>query len=225
MNIDISPIDHMDIDVSEYIDFVTKELKRHFALVKNKEYKKIAFTPTNQNNFKNFFEEMVPLMFFLGTRKNNYQKIKYMAGSQKGDALLDSKTIIEITKAQNKQYYLLTQDMLNHGHAFSPKNIQKTVTTRFTTKTRPYVHRNKEHVTDVAQYIYKSIDKKQKKDYPCNSILLILFDSDTPLLENDGDYVHLEQEIENYEKGIFSTIYIVENFIKDDLRPKWQFIL
>lgn len=225
MNIDISLVDHRSVEVSEYIGFVTKELIKHISVVKNKGYKKIAFTPSNHNNFKNFFEEMVPLMFFLQTQKDNYQKIKYMAGSQKGDAVLDDKTTIEITKAQNEHNYFLNQDMLNHGYAFSPKNIQKTVTTQSPTKTQPYVHRNKEHVNDVAQYIFKSIEKKQTKNYPCNSILLVSFESDTLLLECDGDYAHLEQKIENYKKGVFSTIYIVENFIIDDFQPKWQFVL
>ena len=171
MDIDISQIDHRNVDIPEYIGFVTKKLENHIALVKNKAYKKLAFTPSNKNNFKNFFEEIVPLMFFLKTQKDNYNKIKYMAGSQKGDALLDGKTIIEITKAQNEQYYFLNQDMLNHGYAFSPKNIQKTAGNSSPTKTQPYVHRNKEHVSDVAEYIFKSIEKKQKKNYPRNSIL------------------------------------------------------
>lgn len=225
MDIDITPIDCRNVDIPDYIDFVAGEFKKHISAVRNSEYKKIAFTPSNQNSFKNFFEEMVPLMFFLQIQKDKYRKIKYMAGSQKGDAILDGKTTIEITIAQNAQKYLVTQDMLNHGFAFSPKNIQNNVTTSSPTKTQPYVHTNKEHVNDVARYIIKSIEKKQKKNYPYNSILLISFDSDTLLLECDGDYSHLEQEIANYEKGIFSTIYIVENFIIDNLQPKWQFLL
>ena len=191
MDIDITPIDCRNVDVPDYIDFVTEELRKHISVVKNSEYKKIAFTPSNRNNFKIFFEEMVPLMFFLQIQGHNYRKIKYMAGNQKGDAILDDKTTIEITKAQNEQEYLVTQDILNHGFAFSPKNIQKNVTASSPTKTQPYVHINKEHVNDVAQYILKSIEKKQNKNYPYNSILLVSFDSDTLLLECDGDYSHL----------------------------------
>ena len=225
MDIDITPIDYRNVDIPYYIDFVTDELKKHISLVKNKDYKKIAFTPSNQNSFKSFFEEIVPLMFFLQREKTNYRKIKYMSGSQKGDAILDDTTTIEITKAQNVRKYLATQDMLNYGYAFSPKNIQKTVTASSPTKTQPYVHTNKEHVDDVALYIHNAIEKKQKKNYPYNSILIISFDSDTLLLECDGDYSHLEQEITAFEKGIFSTIYIIENFLIDDLQPKWQFVL
>lgn len=225
MDIDITPVDCRNVCVSDYIDFVTEELRKHISVVKNSEYKKIAFTPSNQNSFKKFFEEMVPLMFFLQIHGHNYQTIKYMAGDQKGDAILDDKTTIEITKAQNERKYLVTQDMLNHGYAFSPKNIQNNVTASSPTKTQPYAHRNKGHVNDVAQYILKSIEKKQTNNYPCNSILLVLFDSDTPLLECDGDYSHLEQEIANYEKGVFSNIYIVENFITENLQSNWQYLL
>ena len=225
MDIDITQINCRNVDVPDYIDFVTEELRKHISVVKNSEYKKIAFTPSNQNSFKNFFEEIVPLMFFLQVQGHNYKKIKYMAGNQKGDAILDDNTTIEITKAQNERKYLVTQDMLNHGFAFSPKNIQKNTTTSSPTKTQPYVRRNKEHVNDVAQFILKSIEKKQKKNYPYNSILLVSFDSDTLLLECDGDYSHLEQEIANYEKGIFSKIYIVENFIIENLQPKWQYLI
>ena len=225
MDIDITPIDCRNVDVPDYIDFVNEELRKHISVVKNSEYKKIAFTPSNQNSFKNFFEEMVPLMFFLQIQGHNYRKIRYMAGNQKGDAILDDKITIEITKAQNERKYLVTQDILNHGFAFSPKSIQKNVTASSPTKTQPYVHTNKEHVNDVAQYILKSIEKKQKKNYPYNSILLVSFDSDTLLLECDGDYSHLEEEVANYEKGIFSKIYIVENFIIKNLQPKWQCLL
>lgn len=225
MDIDITSVDYRDVNVPDYIDFVTDKLTKHISLVKNSEYKKIALTSSNQNSFKGFFEEMVPLMFFLQMQGHNYQKIKYMAGNQKGDAILDGKITIEITKAQNDQKYLVTQDILNYGFAFSPKNIQKYGTGSSPTKTQPYVHRNKEHVNDVAQYISKSIERKQQKNYPNNSILLVSFDSDTLLLECDGDYSHLEQEISNYKKGIFSNIYIVENFITENLQPKWQYLL
>ena len=98
MDIDITPIDYRNVDISYYIDFVTDELKKHISLVKNKGYKKIAFTPSNRNSFKSFFEEIVPLMFFLQRQETNYRKIKYMSGSQKGDAILDDTTTIEITK-------------------------------------------------------------------------------------------------------------------------------
>ncbi len=225
MDIDITPIANRSVDIPYYIDFVTKELKKHISLVKNKDYKKIAFTPSNQNSFKRFFEEIVPLMFFLQRQKTNYRKIKYMSGDEKGDAILDDTTTIEITKAHHEKKYLAIQDRLKHGYSFSPKNIQKTVTASSPTKTQPYVHTNKEHVDDVALYIHNAIEKKQKKNYPYNSILIISFDSDTPLLEFDGDYSHLEQEIVAFEKGIFSTIYIIDNFLNDDLQPKWQFVL
>ncbi len=225
MDIDISPIDSVNVDISAYIGFVIEELRKHISLVKNSEYKKIAFTPSNTNSFKNFFEEIVPLMFFLKSQGKKYHKIKYIAGDQKGDAILDDKTTVEITKAQHKKKYLVTQDIINHGFAFSPKNIQKKPSGNSPTKTQPYVHTNNEHVDDVAQYIFESIAKKQKKNYPNNSILLILFDSDTPLLECDGDYSYLEQKIANYDKGGFANIYIVENFILENLQPKWQYLL
>ncbi len=225
VDINITLIEGRDIYVPDYIDFVNEELRKHIALVKNSEYKKIAFTSSNQNNFKNFFEEMIPLMFFLQIQGHNYRKIRYMAGNQKGDAILDDEITIEITKAQNERKYLVTQDILNHGFAFSPKSIQKNITASSPTKTQPYIRTNKEHVNNAAQYILKSIEKKQKKNYPYNSILLVLFESDTLLLECDGDYSHLEEEIANCEKGIFSNIYIAENFIIENFQPKWQCLL
>jgi hypothetical protein len=115
--------------------------------------------------------------------------------------------------------------MLNHGYAFSPKNIQNKTSTSSPTKTQPYVHTNKEHIKDVALYIHEAIENKLKKNYPHGSILIISFESDTLMLESDGDYSCLEKEIMNFEKGIFSKIYIIENFLNDDLQPKWQFIL
>ncbi len=225
MDIDITPIDDKNVDIPYFLKFAGEELKKHISLVKNRDYKKIAFTTSNKNNFKKFFEEIIPLMFFLEREKGIYSKIKYMSGDQEGDAILDDSTTIEIRKAQNENKYLVTQDMLNHGYAFSPKNIQNKVSTTSPTKTQPYVHTNKEHVDDVALYIHNAIEKKQKKNYPYSSILMISFESDTLMLECDGDYSCLEKEIMNFGKGVFSKIYIIENFLNDDLQPKWQFIL
>jgi len=223
MDIDLTPIDGKNIDILYFLEFVAEELKKHISLLKNKSYKNIAFTSSNKNNFKHFFEEIIPLMFFLQKEKGIYSKIKYMSSDQKGDAILDDSTTIEITKAQNENKYLVTQDMLNHGYAFSSKNIQNEVST--TSKTQPYVHKNEEHIKDVALYIHEAIEKKLKKNYPHGSILIISFESDTLMLECDGDYSCLEKEVMNFGKGIFSKIYIIENFLNDDLQPKWQFML
>src|SRR3989344_4644915 len=189
MDIDITPIDDKNVDIPYFLKFAGEELKKHISLVKSRDYKKNAFATSNKNNFKRFFEEIIPLMFFLEREKGIYGKIKYMSGHQKGDAILDDSITIEITKTQ------------------------------------PYVHTNKEHVDDVALYIHNAIEKKRKKDYPYSSILIISFESDTLMLECDGDYSCLEKEIMNFEKGIFSKIYIIENFLNGDLQPKWQFIL
>jgi hypothetical protein len=109
--------------------------------------------------------------------------------------------------------------------AFSPRNIQKKVSTISPTKTQPYVHRNEEHIRDVALYIHEAIEKKLKKNYPHGSILIVSFESDTIMLECDGDYSCLEKEVISFEKGLFSRIYIMENLLNDDLQPRWQFML
>jgi hypothetical protein len=225
MDIDLTPIDGRNIDIPYFLDFAAEELKRHISLVKNKDYKKIAFTSSNKNNFKKFFEEIIPLMFFLQNEKSIYSKIKYMSGDQKGDAILDDSVTVEITKAQNENKYLVKQDRLIRGYAFSPKNIQNTVSTDSPTKTQPYVHTNEEHIKDVALYIQEAIEEKLKKSYPYGSILIISFESDTLMLECDGDYYCLEKEVMNFRKGTFSRIYLIENFLNHDLQPKWQFIL
>jgi len=163
MDIDLTPIDDKNVDIPCFLEFAAGEFKKHISLVKNKEYKKIAFTSSNKNNFKKFFDEIVPLMFFLQREKGVYRKIKYMSGDQEGDAILDDSTTIEITKAQNENKYLATQDLINHGYAFSPKNIQNHVSITSPTKTQPYVHKNKEHVNDVALYIHNAIEKNKKR--------------------------------------------------------------
>jgi hypothetical protein len=45
------------------------------------------------------------------------------------------------------------------------------------------------------------------------------------MVEFDGDYSCLEEKIMNFKKGVFSKIYIIENFFIDNLQPKWQFML
>lgn len=222
MDIDITPIYDTNVDIPCFLKFAGEELKKHISLVKNKDYKKIAFATSNKNNFKRFFEEIIPLMFFLEREEGNYSKIKYTSCDQKGDAILDNSITLEITKAQHENKYLKTQDMLNHGYAFSPKNI---LSTSSPTKTQPYVHTNDEHIKDGALYIRKAIEKKLKKNYSPGSILIIAFESDTLMLECDGDYSCLEKEIMNFEKGHFSKIYIIENLLNGKLQPKWQFML
>lgn len=225
MDIDITAIDYTNVDIPCFLKFAGEELKEHISLVKNKDYKKIAFATSNKNNFKRFFEEIIPLMFFLEREKGNYSKIRYMSGDQKGDAILDNSITLEITKAQNENKYLVTKDMLNHGYAFSPKNIQNKVSTSSPTKTQPYVNTNDEHIKDVVLYIRSAIENKQKNNYPHGSILIIAFESDTLMVEGDGDYSCLEKEIMNFEKGIFSKIYMIENLLNGKLQPKWQFML
>lgn len=225
IDIDIESINDRNVDIPYFLKFADTELKKHISLVKNSDYKKIAFTISYKNNFKKFFEEIVPLMFFLEREKGIYSKIKYIAGSQKGDAVLDDSITVEITKAQHKSKYIVMQDVLNHGYAFSPKNYDEKTSISSPTKTTPYCYENKEHVDDVASYIYKAIEEKLVKKYPEGSILIILFESDTLMLECDGDYCWLEEKILNFKKGNFSKIYIMENFLNDDLQPKWQFML
>jgi len=225
MDIDITPINNRNVDIAYFLKFASAELKKHIFLVKNSDYKKIAFATSNNNNFKKFFEEIIPLMFFLEREKGIFSKIKYMSGDQKGDAILDDLITIEITKAQHVSNYMVRQDMLNHGYAFSPKNIQNKTSTSSPTKTQPYVHTNDEHVKDVAFYIHNAIANKIENNYHRGSILIILFESDTPMIECDGDYSCLEKEIMNFKKGIFSKIYLIENFFNDDLQPRWQFVL
>src|SRR3972149_2306003 len=186
MDIDITPIDDKNVDIPFFLKYAGEELKKHISIVKNRDYKKIAFVTSNKNNFKRFFGEIVPLMFFLERGKGIYSKIKYMSGDQKGDATLDNSITIEITKAQNENKYLVTQDMLNHGYAFSPKNIQNKISTPSPTKTQPYVHTNDEHIKDVALYIRNAIENKLKNTH-VGSILIISFESDTLMLECDGD--------------------------------------
>jgi len=225
MDIDIKSINNRNVDIPYFLNFAEAELKEHISLVTNSDYKKIAFTISHKNNFKKFFEEIVPLMFFLKREKDIYSKIKYMAGSQKGDAVLDDLITVEITKAQHKYKYIIMQDILNHGFAFSPKKYDKKTSISSPTKTTPYCHENKEHVDDVASYISKAIEDKLVKKYPNDSILIISLESDTLMLEFDGDYCWLEEKILNFKKGNFSKIYIMENFLNDDLQPKWQFML
>jgi hypothetical protein len=226
MDIDITPIDNRTVDVPCFIKFVREELRKHIALVKNRDYKKVAFTTSNKNNFKKFFEELIPLMFFLEREEGIFNKIQYMSGDQpEGDAILDDSVHVEITKAQNINKYLVKQDMLSHGYAFSPKNIQAKTTPSSPTKTQPYVHTDYEHVKDVASYIHSAIGNKLKNNYHNDSILIILFESDTLMIDCDGDYSCLEKEIIHFEKGIFSKICIIENFLNEDLKPRWQFML
>jgi hypothetical protein len=217
MDIDITSIDYKNVDIPFFLKFAGAELKKHISLVKNRDYRKIAFTTSNKNNFKKLFEEIIPLMFFLEREKGTYSKIKYMSGDQTGDAILDDSITVEITKAQNDNQYLVMQDLLNHGRAFSPKNIKNESSSSLPTKTQPYCYKNFEHIKDAALYIRQAIDNKLENNYPNGSILII------PLKMNalpwQEEFPLLEKEIVNFEKGIFSKIYILlEYFLKDNLQ-------
>jgi hypothetical protein len=218
MDIDLTSIDYKNVDIPFFLKFAGAELKKHISLVKNRDYREIAFTTSNENNFKRFFEEIIPLMFFLERQRDIFSKIKYMSGNQKGDAILDDSITVEITKAQNNNQYLVTQDLLNHGRAFSPKNIKNESSSSLPTKTQPYVYKNFDHIKDAALYIRQAIDNKLKKNYPNGSILIITLKMDVSLVWQD-EFFRLEKEIVNFGKGIFSKIYIIlEYFFKDNLQ-------
>jgi len=218
MDIDITSIDYKNVDIPFFLKFAGAELKKHISLVKNRDYREIAFTTSNENNFKRFFEEIIPLMFFLERKKDIFSKIKYMSGNQKGDAILDDSITVEITKAQNNNQYLVMQDLLNHGRAFSPKNIKNKSSSSLPTKTQPYAYTNFEHIKDAALYIRKAIANKLEKNYPNGSILIIPVEMN--ILPWQEEFPLLEKEIVNFEKGIFSKIYILlEYFLNDNLQP------
>lgn len=69
MDIDITPINNRTVDIPYFLKFAGEELKKHISLVTNSDYKKIAFSTSNKNKFKIFFEEIIPLMFFLEREK------------------------------------------------------------------------------------------------------------------------------------------------------------
>lgn len=223
MDIDISPINGTTVQTNFFIDIVDQCLLRHIALVKNKEYRRLAFSPSNKNNFKKFFEEILPLRFFLEKGENAYHSVKYMSGDQSGDALLNDSITVEITKAQNEKRYLVTQDMQEFGYAYSPKNLQSERSCSVPTRTKPYAYTNFEHVEDLRGYIQLAIDKKGNGKYPPGSILIVLFQSDTLML--DWDYDELTKNLNKINKRDFTQIYFIENFIKDDLKPKWEFTI
>jgi len=225
MNIDITPIDNRNIKIEEFLKFTQKELTKHRSKLEDTDYKKIAFTPSNHNNYKVFFEEIVPLMYFLQVEKDIYKKIKYTAGNQKGEAILDESTVIEATKAQHSKHHMQVQDVLTHGHAFSSKKIIKNSHT-IPTQTQPYSYESNEHVDDLFSFIIKAIKDKQKKDYPKNSILIVLFECDTLMVESYGEYTYLENKLKTINKSEhFSKIFIVENFSVDTFQAKWSYIL
>ena len=89
MDIDISPIASRNVDVPFFIDFVNRNIARHSASTKEKRYREVAFRTSNSNNFKRFFEEIIPLKHFLEHKKSCFQMVKYMPGNQQWDAILD----------------------------------------------------------------------------------------------------------------------------------------
>lgn len=248
-NIDITPIDNKNVSIPYFVKFVNEEIDKHVALIEKRyskndedyklyeEYRKIAFTTSNNTTYKIFLEEMVPLISFLQNPiANNYQRIKYMSGNQKGDAILDGKTKVEITKAKHSKDFIAVQDRLKYGYSLSPKKIKEKedVTGDSPTQTDYYVYTDKEHVDDVVEYIQTALDMKKEKDYPEGSILIISFRADTMLASFDGDYSYLEQKIKNFNKGNFSVVFITDdcmtskydpNKTESKLESKWEFVL
>jgi hypothetical protein len=223
MDINISPVDGCTVQVEFFIAFVDQCLLNHIELVKNKEYRRLAFSSSNKNNFKKYFEEIVPLRFYLETVRNKYHSVTYMSGDQSGDALLNDSVTVEITKAQNTKRHLVTQDMQEFGYAYSPKKVNDSGFISVPTRTKPYAYTNFEHVEDLQEYIHLAIDKKAKGKYPLGSVLIVLFQSDTLML--DWDYEELTKKLNKINKQDFAQIYFIENFIKDDLKPKWEFAI
>jgi hypothetical protein len=221
MDIDISPINGITVQIQFFIEFVDQSLLNHIDLVKDKEYRRLAFKSSNRNNFKKFFEEILPLKYYLESQRSRLHSVKYMSGDQTGDALLNGSLTVEITKAQNEKRYLVTQDMQEFGYAYSPKNLQTARSCSVPTRTKPYAYTNFEHVEDLQGYIQLAIDKKANDKYPPGSILIVLFQSDTLML--DWDYEELAKNLNKLNKRDFTQIYFIENFIKDDLKPRWEY--
>ncbi|MGO9177352.1 MAG: hypothetical protein ACLPT6_10375 [Desulfobaccales bacterium] len=148
---------------------------------------------------KRLIEELLPVARYVQMRYNHARKIKvkWIDGNQQYDAYLLSsgwevehdfvpkKQFLEVTTAVHQKDHLAREHLNKHGATFGTRGMTRDKKTKETIS-KPTVYTNHEAEDEFVELIKGRINKKVKKQYPKDTLLVIQCVFDTAL---EWDYI------------------------------------
>ncbi len=210
MKIELEKFDNIDFTVSQFVQKVDAEFK---TICGDQDYGKLARARGNHREIKKFIEEILPLQKYILFRLRNgmaSETIKWMnsnqrrQSNQKGDAILNSNEIIEITVAEHEKEYVVREHMNKGNPTCGADGASKK---NGVTNSVPVCKSPQDRINAHTKMLEDAINKKLEK-YNRLSSLVIYLNQDGLLMEDEFNTV-----IENIEGALSSIDKIDHVFI------------
>ena len=176
----IQEFDNINFTVLEFIKKVDTEFNK---ISRHKNYGYLSRERGRHRELKKFIEEILPLQKYLLYRLSNGMKadtIKWQKGNQKGDAILDTGEIIEITVAEHEKEYIVREHMNKGKPTFCAEGARKK---KGVTESIPVGKSPEDRINAHTKMVEDAINKKLKLYDRINSLVIYL--NQDGLLEKD----------------------------------------
>lgn len=180
MIIHLQEFDNITFTVEEFIKKVDVEFEK---IRHHENYGYLVRERGKHKELKKFIEEILPLQKYLLFRLRNRMKansIKWQLGNQKGDAILDTSEIIEITVAEHEKEYIAREHMNKGNPTFCADGLSKK---NGVTESVPIGQGPEDPINAHTEMIETAINKKLGKYDKINSLVIYL--NQDGLLEDD----------------------------------------
>lgn len=199
MKIELEKFDSIDFTVPQFIKIVDAEFK---TIRGDQDYGKLVRARGTHRKIKKFIEEILPLQKYLLFRLRNgmaSETIKWMnsnqrrQSNQKGDAILNSNEIIEITVAEHEKEYIVREHINKGNPTFGADGASKK---NGVTNAVPVCKSPQDRINAHTKMLEDAVSKKLYK-YNRLSSLVIYLNQDGFLMEDEFNTV-----IENIEGAL-----------------------
>ncbi|WP_096894811.1 hypothetical protein [Candidatus Scalindua japonica] len=200
LTISLQEFDNINFTASDFIEKVDAEFKKIRC---HKGYGYLVRERGKHKEIKKFIEEILPLQKYLQFLYRNGMRaetIKWQNGSQKGDAILNTDEIIEITVAEHKKEYIVRERENKGEPTFCAEGASKK---NGVTESIPVEKGPEDCINAHTKMIEDVINKKLKKYDKINSLVIYL--NQDGLLE--------KEEFNTVVKNIqsFDSLKIIDN--------------
>ena len=198
MTIPLQEFDNINLTALKFIEKVDTEFDKINCY---KDYGYLARERGKNREIKKFIEEILPLQKYLLFRLSNRMKaetIKWQNGSQKGDAMLNTGEIIEITVAEHKKEYIVREHKNKGEPTFCAEGASKK---NGVSKSIPVAKGSEDRINAHTKMVEDVINKKLGKYDKINSLVIYL--NQDGLLE--------KEEFNTVIKNIQSFDSIIDN--------------
>ncbi len=203
LTISLQEFDNINFTALEFIEKVDAEFKKIRC---HEDYGYLVRERGKHKEIKKFIEEILPLQKYLQFRHRNGLKaetIKWQNGSQKGDAILNTGEIIEITVAEHKKEYIVREHENKGEPTFCAEGASKK---NGVTESIPVAKGSEDRINAHTMMIEDVINKKLEKYDKINSLVIYL--NQDGLLEK-GEFDTVIKNIQSFDSlNIIDNVFI-----------------